>query len=354
MPAPTLPTITSAWRFRVNVVCTEEDGPTTHRQRLIYEIVRSWLWLGTGWTDSAGAASAMSNPPWAVVTSSDAVAYDTTNRWAALGDIVWAGSGVAHSHIQLVHEHYFGTNDPLYVLFDCSENSDLDNVTLGIYLSREGFSEGGTTDRPTAADEIAIKPAGGRLATAGWQGADNGTAEDNRTGRLHFMMSADGRFVRAFICRNGVCVAFWDLLYDSEYDDGSQWSHPIAMAVMSSGDNYEDVLAYSTIDDAINHHRTRDDLNVAAQFGLIMEMPYAGATAVTELSANSCGGFSGVHPIRLSGVTPGSGGGFTAMRDAWWGRTVLSYQQHPNDGTLRFTQFGIIVVPWNRSVAYFG
>lgn len=350
---PSLPTVTQTWRYRVNIQCAEASDQA-HRQQLLFELVRSWLWLGTGWTDSAGASATMTDPPWAVVTSSDAVAYDNTNRWAALADLVWAADGVAHSHIQLVHANYFGTADPLYVLIDCSQGAGHRNATLGIYIARTEFGaseDGSILTRPTATDEIEVKPTGGSMSTAAWQGGD-GSTEDDRTGRLHFMMSSDGRFVRAFICRNGVCQSMWDLNYDSTYDDASEWSHPVAMAVISAdADPDQETLYYTSSlgTETFARYHSYDSINVEAEFGLQMEMSVLGSTHVTEDAAITMGGMSAVHPIRLSCTAPAAGAGAMTVMDAWWGRTALAGQQFPSDGTRQFTQFGIIVVQWNRS-----
>ncbi len=347
-----LPSITSSWRFRVNIATAEADA-ATHRQRLLFEIARSWLWLGTGWTDSAGASANMSSPPWRVDTSSDGVAYEGTNRWEDLGDLVWASDGVAHSCMQLVHPTYFGADAPLYVLFDCTEDSALANATLGIYVSRTGFGEGSVTTRPTAADEIEIKPTDGTLANAAWQGGTTGVEDDDRTGRLHFMMSSDGRFVRVIICRLGVCVAFWDLVYDENYDEDTEWTHPVAMAVISN-DSAAEVLDYDNLGtETWARYVSRDDTNVAGVFYLVMEMVVVGTTRVVDMPAITMGGYSGLHPIGLAAVAPASGAGASIMRDAWWGRTALAGQSMPSDASAQFTQFGIIMVPWNRSVALF-
>lgn len=339
-----LPELTVTWRHRVNISCTE-DTDLEHRQRLLFEIVRSILGLGSGWTDGSGTAIASMSSPWEVHSSSDSVADDATNRWEDITDLVWAAEGVAHSWIVLVHQDYFGTDVPLYMLINCSQGGAHRNATLGVYLSRNVFgeNEGGVTDRPTATEEIEVLPSDGSMATAPWQGVDTND-EDHRVGRLHCWLSDDGRCFRAIICRNGVDVAYWDLFGDANYDVDT-WSVPAIMTVASL-DSDESFLIWDNLQN-VGWFKTRDDVTVAAAFSLDPTMTiYGSVTPITELPAISCGGESGWDSIKLAARTPGAGL-FSAIPDMWWGRSAEVDATFGDDGT--FQQFTNIVVPWNGS-----
>jgi hypothetical protein len=337
-----LPEITDTYQFRVNLSCVEATDQA-HRQRLLFEIIRSLLGLGTGWTNSNGT-SITPTSPWSTYSSSDGVSADGTNRIEALADLVWAAEGNPHSWWQGVHDDYFGVGSPLYLLINCSQGGAHRNATLGVHLSRVPFSEGNASTRPTSAAEIEVLPDDGSMSTAPWQG-DDGTTEDDRAGRLHCWLSTDGRHFRVIISRGSVDVAYWDLFRDVNYEL-AEWSHPVAMAIVSNdaGDS-----AGSAIDSLVNFavFHTRDDVSVAAEFAMAPCMLVDGVTPIVSLDANSGTGDSGWDSIKLSARSPGAGLR-SAIPNAWWGRTAEADSAHGDD--LTFQQFYNLVFPWNGSV----
>lgn len=340
MPLP-LPDLSVTWLFRVNV-STAEDTDLLHRARLLLEIANSLLGLGTGWTDSGGT-SITGSSPWDVYSSCNSVSLSDTNLWVDTGDLVWAATGVAHSWIVFVHQDFYGTDLPLYLCIDCTQGGSHRNATIGVFFSREPFSEGSTTARPTATGEVEVLPSGGSMTTAPWQGPATAD-EDHRFARLHCLLGDDGRNFRVVICRAGVDVALWDLFAVPEYEV-TEWSDPAVMTVMSWNSD-EPLLTWDNIG-GVGWYHARDDVSISAEFELEATMTVFGAAAITTLGTISFGGASGWDSPKLAASTPASGL-ITAIPDMWWGRGGDEDAAFGDDRT--FQQFTNLVIPWNTTV----
>lgn len=342
------------WRFRVNLDVFQETD-LLHRAMTLFEIKTSIVGGGTGWTDRGGASITMTSP-WSVVASSDGVAASASDRWVDNGDLVWATSPTARSWCLLRHDDYFGTSDPLELLIECSQaSSTTRNATVGLFLSRDGFdvSSPSTTARPTATDEIEVCDDNGDMTNAAWIGSDTND-EDHRFGRLHFLMSDDGRAIIIAFCRDGACVAFWHLFRMDEWMSTSM-SHPVAMMVASSDTDANQLnwTDFAATNDNCQWYTRDDTVSGVARMRAQMPVSTASNTAASALVACNFGGgaYDPFLHIPLCGAAGVTGTTLPAVPDLWWTRAASDGESFPGDSSRQFQIFGIVVVPWNGSVA---
>lgn len=350
MPAPS---ILNDWRFAVSLSYSGAT-PAAMRQSLLRGLKNQWIGAGT-YTDDEGSADSIDDP-WTVVRSSDSVSAANSDLWDADADLVWAAEGVAHSWIQLRHLNYFGTGNPLDMLLVCGPAST-QNATLAVVFSRAGFSGGTITARPTAADEHIVRPTGGTVATAGWQGDDNSAT--SLTMRLHFLMTADGRKFHIFFTRASVCIAYWGL-FDCESDIG--FSEPYLFTIAS-----EDFNAGAEVELLILSHFTsdtestwygRDQGGVGDFTALYITEIYGNSNTNTYVGLPRNGFNGGWLPseMKLYGVAPAAGP-LATVPDCWWARIADGTGSPGEDvdtGFDSYMQFGCMVVPWNNSTIVLG
>lgn len=345
---PTEAAISRTWLHRVNLEMAQASD-TEHRSHLLYTIKESFLGEGTEWTDSGGSP-ATGPTSWAVIASSDSVTADASDNWADGTDVVWAVAPIAHSWCLLRHRHYFGTDDPLEILLDCSQASSATRGgCIGVYISRDGFdiTTPLTTARPTATDEAEVLVENGAMTTAAWQGSDTND-EDHRTGRLHFQMNDDGRAVRIFICRLGACVAVWDLFRAEGWLE-TTWTIP-ALMMVASRDSDAELATWSNMQSATYVQYVSYDSNVGGQFRARMaSVVSTGAnTSVSTWGTCTLGaeGSSGLHAIDLQCLSPAAGYPCTLV-DLWMGRIAIAGETYGD--TNAKAQFGNWATPWNTS-----
>lgn len=350
---PRLPTPMIAWRFRSNVICNQATD-LLHRAEILFQIKQSMAALEAGWTDKDGALAAPASS-WSVVASSDSIAADGTDRWASKANLVWATDPAAHSWIVLKHSTFFGAGSQLQVCFDCSQSgAGVRNAALGVAFSKAGFNVGApvVTTRPTAPDERVVLVTNGDTTTAPWQGPATNDAA-HQAGRLHFLMSDDGRYVRWFIARTGATIGRGDLILNSDYDMATEWDIPALFCVYSFDSDVERMTADLARSDATHVYYGKDGLAVG---DFTSRLEFAASTTSDTISANqpaiSFSGAYGLRSIGLAGVAPLSGS-FAAVPDLWWGNAVTRNQTFPGDSSNQFTQFGDLLCPWDRSVPKF-
>lgn len=354
LPTPQIP-----WRFRVNVSASGADA-LIHRQMLLFEIKQTMIGNAT-YTDGQGAVATLSTP-WTVLASSDAASAVLADRWDAFTDLVWDTNGTAHAWAVLEHPNLFGAGLPGQVLFDCSQaDAAQNNAAMGVFFSRAGFGLGAptTTNRPTAADEVTVLAADGRavgIPRSPWQGPVLNDGP-HRVGRLHVMISDDGRYVRWAIYRSvagdpDACVGVGDLFPVPDYDLVSEWDMPALMQVWSLGTDTEcNTWALARSDGSMTY-KGRDTLAIGA-FEANLQSWQSTVADTSSVDLGAIGFFGagsiGLAPIGLAGVAP-LVGSFAAIPDMWWGRTATRNEQLPADGSRQFSQIGDRLYPWDRTV----
>lgn len=169
--------------------------------------------------------------PWTVVSSSDSVTADNTDRWLDEGDLVFRvlGGGV-HSWIVLQQANV----NPLFQVCFALSNilaSDPNRQHLWIVVSpAAGFTGGTITDRPTATDEVEINTEG-----SSWLGSMT-TGVDTR---LSCIQSSDGQCTR--IVAAGISGPFTSIGFEVPRLPNPNWTNPAVFYALretiASGNN---------------------------------------------------------------------------------------------------------------------
>src|SRR4051812_42695947 len=119
-----LPSLTKTWNFLVNALIPATGSSLNDNRTLLKSIKDALKGSGT-WTDSAGAnlggapAGAWTTRYWWDSVTAG-TAGDGVDRWGAIGNLVWANAGSAHSWYAL-RQTGIATN--FEVLFSC-ENAN--------------------------------------------------------------------------------------------------------------------------------------------------------------------------------------------------------------------------------------
>jgi hypothetical protein len=283
--------------------------------------------------------------PLAVEASSDSSAADATDRWDAIGKLVWAAGGAAHSWIQLSQ-----AATGMELVIDCTPlDSGVQGPRLTIVMSPSaGFTGGSTTARPTATDEIVL------LNGAQWLGTS--AASPSFSAVVHAIQSDDGEAARVLVHIANVPVFFMSL--ELAQDPLAGWTAPNVLGwCLGATSPSDSVLTYGKLYSVPIVRARVNDVSIS---GYLATESYAGEPAgarvivpgdVSELwPFYSMAVVSETAPVReprLTGVTPGERG----IWDIWFMSATkgIPADTFPDDGTTAFAQFGVVAMPWKAS-----
>lgn len=345
-----LPTLLKTWRFVPNVLVSEVDD-LTMRAELMFQIKRRLTGNSAGdWTTPPSAF-------WVVVSSSDSVTADATDRWLDNGDLVWAAEASPHSWILLRRVDYFGVGDHLEWLI--SLNGTSRNGGIGSFMTRNnggtftGFSGGTTTARPSSLQEVQLRPDNGATASvSGWMGLDSATPT---TRRFHVLASSDGQEWRVLFCTGGNCVALWSfgqLVEPPALDDTgvAGWDFPVA-ALVYALDSDAELLTVSNFNDTSgDSHYAIGELNTPST-----HLAHVGTLALTtdefviRMVANNS--FDGSVPFTSQPLILDTdqvrSGLMGYVKDQWWGLQLNNTaDDYPDDASRQFVQASSWIFPW--------
>lgn len=338
----TLPSLTRTWRFQVNQAIAGGGTGTATCQLLMYAIKQSLIGSGA-WTDSAGAAAAAAGN-FTVDYSCDSVTAGTkgdgVDRWAASTNLVWAAAGVAHSWIVLAQT---GIGASFEVCIDLT-NGNVEHAV--ILMSATGFTGGTTTNRPTAADEVALtNPAGTSL----W----GGTNAAGIASTLHVLNSTGGASSRVLVCRNGFVPVYWQFELPSEATSG--WTDPAWGLVQgdSTAAPISSLPVFANLSNAANGYGRTSQIfgaYITAEADVLH-----GVLAINQTVPNDMGASWPIYDQGIYSIVPNSRGRLGKLVDSWWTcPTLVDSDTFPAGGTRNFCLFGDIVQPWNTSAPTFG
>src|SRR5271166_2429785 len=324
---PIYPTLVKTWQYNVNQALVANGSQPTDAQKLMFALVTSFT-SSPGWVNS-----------WTILESSNSVAVaGAGGNWASFANLIWANAGTAHSWIVL---EQVGVGSNLQVLIDL--NSTFSFVISVSMSPNAGYTGGSTTTAPTATDAVPI------LVSTSW----GGDAGGNVTYKLHAMQSTDGACTRVFVCsyenssQGGASRAY--IAFEAPQNPVVGWSNPVMGywvgfnspgQALTYGDTYNAPTAFGRAVSNMTLYWTSESVtnNQISQF----------YSAPNDLSGQVT--FS---PIGLFSNTPSNKGRHGSLFDIWWG--PAQYQstptiQFPGATNLAFTQFGVIVVPWNGTI----
>lgn len=317
MPTPVL---TKSYEFDVNNVVYDVDNTELNKQLLL------------------GIVNAMTNvgrtTPWVVVQSSNGTVADSNNNWSTTADINWDLAGNAHSWIVLRQSALSATYE---VCIDLNTNNV--NDFLSFTHTTNGFlSNGTTTDRPTASEEVEFR-------TQGHWGLATSTAF---AVSWNLIMSTDGEVTHVLITRSNATQAEWH--FEKVANTPVGWDYPIVASVDAIvGSNSPTVARWATGHTSMyyglsgNSNEPGLDLALTSPLGL--------TDPIGKLIENS---FDYSIPAYRIGLVTELGVDFNwhglhgMLYDTWWAPIVRNRATFP-EGTPNFAQFGERIFPWDGS-----
>ncbi len=323
-----LPTLVKTWQFDVgNTVSGTGGGPARQRQLII---------------DIKDAFIGFAQNPWTVVSSSDSVTADNTDRWSVVGDIVGASGAAPHSWIVL-RQAAINANYEICISFG-TPSGEFPSHWNFIWSPRLGFTGGLTTARPTAADEVILEGPGG----IAWAGSFSG-AEPANAHIFHVMMSEDGECTRLIGYYADVPFMFW--AFEKPQNPVSGWTDP-ALCILASGDNVlSNAFDHSDMFDSSArawgfHNGGNNDFKFYFAEESINTL---GVTEINVANDLSSGDWP-MSPIGILSRTSSLQGRHGNLFDMWWGAPVNANKEYPADASRQFMQSGHLIFPWNGTV----
>jgi hypothetical protein len=211
-----------------------------------------------------------------------------------------------------------------------------------------GGTDGSTTARPTATDEVTMLAAGGA-----WGGAGTSLSDGAVNSRLHVMRTTDGLSTRVLITRNSQTSGLW--LFERPDNIVTNWANPSYSMCTANGVLAPSAtqLTYAVVGaNALGVGR--------AVSAMSMFMTGEGVGSGTALigqrmpAANDLSGTFPLLPIGLYSDTAANRGRHGTLSDIWWALGALpDTTTYPLDATKQFIQCGALVFPWDRSVPLF-
>jgi hypothetical protein len=328
-----LPSLEHTWRFKVNQAYATSGVALTDNRTLLLGI-KNALTSGTGWTDSSGAITTLSNP-WTVVASSNSITANSADNWSNITNLVW-NSGY-HSWIVLRQSKINDMNIELCIDLNVIDSS---GYQLSLISSLgEGFdvSSPSTLTRPTATDEVV------HLASAGW--LTNNTSPFSSV--LNIEISDDGYCNRLWIYVANVIKCFWQ--FDRPKETVTGWTNPAINTMCSTLEP-----TYAVLNDvARGYIKATNFLGKTGNANCYYTTSFyvSGTVGERQTTVNSLSNAWPFTSIGLASMTTGFYGRHGKLSDIWFGSTTpANGDTYPSSGTLKqFVQAGDIILPWNQS-----
>lgn len=280
--------------------------------------------------------------PWTVIGSSNSTTsgMDAVDRWVSAGNVVTATG--AHSWIVLQQSQL---NAKYQVCIDMNGTQTYRGSVIWSPVAGFGTANGGTngstTTRPTAVDEVVLLNNSDILSS-------------DVASRLHAVQSTDGLVTRLLIARNGTVENY--LAFERPKNPPTGWVMPsVAYAGVSVSGNF----TYARWNEGLRYTGWNNSVLRSFTTTLTSE-GYRGSATSNGIRAlgNSQAGSSGndlngewpLCPIAVFSETIGCRGRHGLLYDMWWGSAQAGQgDTYPGDGSNQFAQFGCFVFPWDGS-----
>jgi hypothetical protein len=325
-------------------------------------LAKSWLFNLNHRVAAAGTAAAtcqavlrytkntllgFASNAWTVIGSCNSVAsgMDAVDRWITDGNLVWSASpGTVHSWIVL-QQAAINPKFQLCIALNPTVSSStgraniLISPTAGFGLANGG-TNGSTTVRPTATDEITLV-----AVNAAW--LDGNVSGTNADYLVNVWQSSDGQVTRIlFRSPQTASDQFRGYAsFERPKNPIAAWTSPCVAGWLSS---LTGALKYSTLNDAANLVGNKPSGGSMSLF-CTTEGVNAGlgenVTTVNDLT----GGYQ-ITPMGLLCTDAGARGRHGELFDLWFGVTALQDgDTYPSAGTKQLIQTGHLVQVWNGS-----
>lgn len=298
--------------------------------------------------------------PWTVIGSSNSVAagMDGVDRWAADANLVWTSAGTTTVHGWIVLQQASITAKYQVCLsLDALNEGSFGRYAMMYFSPSLGFgtanggTDGSTTARPTALDEVPVK-----LGTTSAQESllfNNTTS--GFTSVLNVMQSTDGQ-TRVIGWINNKVAWHWEFGKLANVVGGWSSVAPYAIALASTNGGTLDANRYADTNDRTTARteiamRTPSGTNITCfltgeAWG--STTPQAGERLVVPNDVSL--GYT-ISPVGMASETAGGRGRHGSIPDLFWGSTAVgSGSTYPNDAARLMMQFGHNLTPWDASV----
>lgn len=309
-----LPVLAKTWQYNVNQTLSGTT-PGEHMRNVMFKAASTMLgfatlpWIHWGSCDGATANN-----------------NSSTNLWIDVGDVIKNSYMVLENPKNGMQVCLRLNNDnPYTVTFVVSLGGEFGSVGSG-----GTGTDGSTTARPTAGDEIVF--------------LDNATfiSDNVMTFRLHVQHSTDGACTRVILYRSSVPIIFW--IFDEVSNPITGFARPVAG--MKQSNSNVDQCTYSVWNDAANMWGRISGTNFAMY--LTCEGLIAGTLGEQLTSADDDTLARPIMPIGLASLTGSHRGRKGALYDLWWGSSSAGNgNTYPDDATKVLAQFGHLIFPWN-------
>jgi hypothetical protein len=300
--------------------------------------------------------------PWVVWGCSNAVTagIDQVDRWASASDVVWNHSS---DNASVVPRSWMLLKNAagLYLLLDCIS----DPTDLRFFLSKDGFTGGSITARPTAPDEAffgGTDPLG--FPSTLW--ILNFDTYGSVVNRMHILHSMDGRNTYTFFTGLGAGsvsgTSVTGQAYEGAWLIGELADAPGALTKPFFG-MLDRVGLTGAMWDNTWYSRAGCFLPGGAALATVQAehsypLPTTDGNAFLGVgtalnAANQISGEWPMQPMRI--YEPVSGACLGRMRDIWFGAGAapggpVSGTTYPDGGPSVLASFGPFVVPWPSSL----
>jgi len=309
-----LPTLEKTWQFDVNITVGGFGNSDSDGKDFLLKVKNALIGFASGHWTVTSSSNGSSTP-------------DLSDLWVVKEDIR-EGSG-NHAWIVLTN-----SATGAQVCIDCiasyPEGSYIYHSPGGGYATT-GLS---TATRPTPPADESL------LATS------TGASGGSWSGKLHVMMSDDGKCTRVVTCRSNYVTGFW--LFDEAGLPGTNWSPAnIALAVNSTSSS--DQPTYAKLND-----NAAAKSYLGGEFTAYLTSEAYGSSmlgqAVGTVADDQSGGWI-MCPIGLASASTGNKGRKGILHDIWWGSNTRSTgDTYPSDGSYQFVQFYDLILPWNGTL----
>jgi len=296
-----------------------------------------------------GGDGNITTAPWLVSRSSDSVTADGSDNWGAYTNVVFNSAGIAHSWIVLKQPGTKGYE----ICIDCSNGTSANYFTMfwspsGGFNAGAGGTDGTTTARPTASDEIAIFPF--LSATQRWLGSLGAF-----NSKVHCVSSTDGDITTVWVMIATHCAFFLrlEVVPDGDWTD-NVW---IRFGYNGAGQNQFNFDKFASVVSGYPWQWTwAQESGVTFRLYPSFEAIGTTETALTYINSGIPDDKSGDYfmgPIGLWGDQSPYRGKRGNCTDIWWGQQNLNGSQYPDAGTLyQFVQIGDVILPWDSATVH--
>jgi len=324
-----LPTLDKTWEHKVNIAALGSATTVNNHQHYLWTVKEALI-------NGAGASGSFTSP-WTVRSSCDSVNVnnnDGVDRWVAYSNAVFSDSG-AHGWIVLQNA---AINPKFQICIDCNRNAAQRDFSFVVspaagFGAANGGTDGTTTARPTATDQITLVNNG-----------PSGVQYSSWTGHYHVMMSDDGECTRVILERTHYITAFW--MFDKPKSPIAPWVNSAAACFLGGSGN-DNLTGYGQFNDNASVKGRID--GAYCSFYCTSEMYISGMVGQNITVPDDQTGEWSMAPMGLACSTTGHRGVRKGtLYDLWWASDGLGTgTTYPGDGSRQFAQFVDMIFPWN-------